>query len=139
MGRIIAVKESGQYIACTIKFDGKDVTEILDKHYAVSSAARFLVAGGDMIGLTQVAAVRSSRARAARRYPDLDSLLAAAQSEGIHRISIRDRNGDVMEDIGSWNMDCDGDKELFVENISHDRAWHHVIDGDMIIRVAQAA
>ena len=139
MSRIIAMHSNGVFWAARLVYDRTNVMELLNQKFALPHAAKCLISSGDMLALTSESPMRSSNAARARMIPDFAGVIAFMRETNAHTLSIHDQHGAVMDMIGDWMMECDEGEDLFVENISEDRTWHHILDSYAISKTARAA
>lgn len=139
MSRIVAMHSNGIFWAAKLVYDRKNVIDLLNQKFAHAHAAKCLISSGDMLALTGESPMRSSNSARARMIPDFAGLIAFMREANAHTLSIHDQHDKVMEMIGDWMMECNEDEDLFVENISEDRTWHHLFDSEIIQQISIAA
>lgn len=136
MARMIAARTIVGYRAARLEYDNDDVIKTLETAWVGRLAIHSLVAGGDMLSLRKHAAMRVVNRSVTRHAETLQELIAIANAENIHRLSIHDESGKVFDEYADWNMTCEAGEDLFIENIATSRPWYHVIDGTLVQQIS---
>lgn len=135
MARMIAIKMIAGYRAARLEYDTDEVISTLEDNWNGHITVHVMIADGDMLSLSRGGPMRVSNRRIARAAMTLQELIALANKEGIHRLSIYDEGEGTLDEYADWNMTCESGDDLFIENIATAGPWHHIIDGAMVHQI----
>ena len=126
--RLIAFKQEGGYDYVHLTYEGNTAPDILDANWSTESAARDLIAGGDIAVLAANDAERHNiPGRSVGHASDLEALLCAMLGNE-NLISIYDESGKLPEEISAWNDEAEYGWTMNVDNPDAMGGWIHLAD-----------
>ena len=132
MATMIAVRTVSGYRAARVEFGYGELFDNLRYNWGRQIAMHSLVAGGDMMSVGRVGAMRSANRRPPRYTDTLFELIKLASSEGVHKTIVYDETDRTFDAYADWNMTCEPGEDLFIENIAEAGPWFLIYDADMV-------
>ena len=132
MATMIAVRTVSGYRAARVEFGFGEIFETLRYNWGQQMAMHSLVAGGDMMSIGRMGAMRAVNSKPTRHADTLFELIKHASAEGVHKTIVYDETDRTFDAYSDWNMTCEPGEDLFIENIADAGPWFLIYDADMV-------